>query len=164
MDLALSLANVLANIVTKLGNTELNYISDFKIAGKQFHRKYVLSTASFIPEQTSFLSQLADYGIPVWQYENYALRKRQEKYHSQSCPTFQKGYVTWAYIHYLSFIESIFSLSEEATSEVQLEKKEILPTSRHHRTIFIWITGASISDALRVLDDSVLWCDQVGAK
>ena len=37
MDLALSLANVLANIVTKLGNTELNYISDFKSTGNKFH-------------------------------------------------------------------------------------------------------------------------------
>ena len=129
-----------------------------------FIKRYELSTAFFIPEQTNLLSQLADYGIPVWQYENYALRKRQEKFHSQSCPTFQKGYVSWAHIYQLSFIEDIFSLSEEITSEAQLEKKEILPTSRHHRTIFIWITGASISDALRILDDSVLWCDQVWAK
>ena len=61
---------------------------------------------------------------------------------------------------YIFFGEIIFSSSEEVTSTAPPEKKEILQTWRHHRTIFIWVTGSSISDALRILDDSVLWCDQ----
>ena len=43
MTLGMSLASILANIVTDFGNTELNYISDFKSSGKNLAlRKYNL--------------------------------------------------------------------------------------------------------------------------
>ena len=51
MALELSLANILANIVTKFGNTELNYISDFKMEG-DYHFQY-----SFTFLFTRFLKQ-----------------------------------------------------------------------------------------------------------
>ena len=47
---------------------------------------------------------------------------------------------------------------------IYLREREILPTSRYHRTIFIWVADSSISDVIRILDDSILWCEQVGIR
>ena len=44
---------------------------------------------------------------------------------------------------------------------IYLREREIMPTVRHHRTIFIWVNSSpSISDVIRILDDSILWCEQ----
>ena len=37
----LALANILANMVTRFGNTELNYISDFKTSGLSLISKII---------------------------------------------------------------------------------------------------------------------------
>ena len=43
---------------------------------------------------------------------------------------------------------------------IYLREKEIMPTQRHHRTIFIWLANSPILDVIRILDDSILWCEQ----
>ena len=58
-----------------------------------------------------------------------------------------------------------FSSEEKYTFQVPsamiyLREKEIMPTQRHHRTIFIWLANSPISDVIRILDDSILWCEQ----
>ena len=62
-------------------------------------------------------------------------------------------------------IEIFFSSEEKHTFKVPpamiyLREKEIMPTQRHHRTIFIWLANSPISDVIRILDDSILWCEQ----
>ena len=44
---------------------------------------------------------------------------------------------------------------------IYLREREIMPTLRYHRTIFIWVANSPISDVIRILDDSILWCEQV---
>ena len=85
------MASILANIVTDFGNTELNYISDFKSPGKKSYKRNELVLTFFISEQTKLLSELAASKVPVWQYELHALRERQgQEFLPQVCPIIQK--------------------------------------------------------------------------
>ena len=64
-------------------------------------------------------------------------------------------------------IAKFFSSAEEYTvivppDNIYLREQEIMPTVKHHRTIFIWMANSSISDVIRVLDESILWCEQAG--
>ena len=47
---------------------------------------------------------------------------------------------------------------------IYLREREIMPSQRYHRTIFIWVANSPISDVIRILDDSILWCEQAGNK
>ena len=91
----LTLAHLLAAIVTDFGNTELNYISDFKTPGITHGKKTILDYYNllFLTEQSNLLAELAIRDITVWQYELSALRKRQEEeFLPQVCPIFETRY------------------------------------------------------------------------
>ena len=91
----LTLAHLLAAIVTDFGNTELNYISDFKTPGIMHGKKTILDYYNllFLTEQSNLLAELAIRDITVWQYELSALRKRQEEeFLPQVCPIFETRY------------------------------------------------------------------------
>ena len=76
----LTLANLLATIVADFGNTELNYISDFKTPGIMHGAEKSLDYhLRFLTEQSYLVAELAIRDIPVWQYELSALRIRQEE-------------------------------------------------------------------------------------
>ena len=100
MTIELSLANILASIVTNLGNTELNYISDFKLPGILSFRMPAYSICVSIihihlskTEQSKLLAELSALDIPVWQYEHSVLRNRQvEEFLPQVCPIFETRY------------------------------------------------------------------------
>ena len=94
MTIGISLASILAHIVTDFGNTELNFISDFKSLGKMSYKRNKLLLTFFISEQTKLLSGLAALTVPVWQYELHALRERQEnEFLPQDCPIIQKRFI-----------------------------------------------------------------------
>ena len=70
---------------------------------------------------------------------------------------------------YLHLYQTLCSSVEEVAfivppDAIYLREREILPTSRYHRTIFVWVADSSISDVIRILDDSILWCEQVGIR
>ena len=91
----LSLANILATIVTDFGNTELNFISDFKIPGTLYFVFTICVVMFFLfyTEQSNLLAELAFRDIPVWLYEQSVLRKRQEEeFLPQVCPIFETRY------------------------------------------------------------------------
>ena len=103
----LSLASILANIVTEFGNTELNYISDFRMPGTL--HGVVCNLCNIIllqTEQSNLLAELANRDIPIWQYELSVLRNRQEEeFLPQVCPIFETRYLQpfphW-FIYFLS--------------------------------------------------------------
>ena len=98
MTIELSLASILANVVANFGNTELNYISDFKIPGTlslQMFASLLQSSINYFSktEQSNLLGELAKLDIPVWQYEQSALRKRQiDEFLPVVCPIFETEY------------------------------------------------------------------------
>ena len=97
MTIELSLASILANVVTNFRNTELNYISDFNLPGIYvgvfFHISTVFIDLFSKTEQRNLLAELAALHIPVWQYEKSALRNRQlDDFLPQACPIFETGY------------------------------------------------------------------------
>ena len=126
------------------------------------------------------MAELASRDIPVWQYELSVLRNRQlEKFLPQVCPIFEtrysqgfphairnKGSVEGKNNKLITLGDSkLFSSSEKFTvivppSKIYLREREIMPTLKHHRTIFIWVANSSISDVIRILDESILWCEQ----
>ena len=109
----------------------------------------------------------------MWQYELSALRKRQEEeFLPQVCPIFETRYPKDNKAFTLHFVESEYdnqfkfcSSAEEFTvivppNKIYMREKEIMPTLKHHRTIFIWLANSSVSNAIKILDDSVMWCEQ----
>ena len=165
MSLGLTLASVLANIVTKFGNTELTYISDFKSSGTlfwfvrkshiiyhlqlHFRAKYfvegtIIFWSTILAVWTACTSEETGGGIPA---SRLPINHQSVQIFVQIVP-----------------LHTSWSFSRPVTLVAQSDKKDILPTWRHHRTIFIWVAGSSISKALKILDDSVLWCEQAGGK
>ena len=123
------------------------------------------------------LAELAIWDIPVWQYELSALRKRQEEeFLPHVCPIFETRYPTDKKLsHFVLKLRMMnydcdvwlkFCRSAEQFTvivppdNIYVREKQIMPTLKHHRTIFIWLANSSVSSAIRILDDSVLWCEQ----
>ena len=135
------MARLLENLAS-LGNTDLNFVSDF-----------VLSTQSELVIMTQEL------GVPLAAYNIGDIAKEQKDMPPEKCPIFGTGLADGYENGAVLTDDSPFEYYSKYETKL-LKRRPFLHSQRFHKSIFIWLSEKTIEQTHDIFNKTAMYCSQ----